>query len=72
VPDPLNRETSLHSHLAIGNLLSDLDGNEIAIAQGDPRTPVQVFNLNAGLSDPAASVQAPSDMETVTAVGTTY
>jgi hypothetical protein len=72
VPDPLNRATSLLGHLAIGNLLPDVDGDEIAVAQGDPRIPVQVFNLNTGLNGPAASVQAPDDMDTVTAVATTY
>ena len=72
VPDPLDRATTLHSYLAIGNLLPDLDGNEIAVAQGDPRIPVQIFNLNTGLDDPAASVQPPSEVDTVTAVATTY
>ena len=72
VPDPLHRATSLHGHLAIGNLLPELDGNEIAVAQGDPRIPVEIFNLNAGLNDPAGSVQPASDMDTVTALATTY
>jgi hypothetical protein len=72
VPDPLTRSTTLHSHLAIGDLLPDLDGNEIAIAQEDSQIPVQVFNLDANRDEPTAAVQAAAAMEAVTAIATTY
>lgn len=72
VPDSLNRSTTLHGHLAIGNLLPELEGNEIALAQGDSRIPVQVFNLDADRNQPSAAVQPPADVETVTAIATTY
>ena len=72
VPDPLQRNTTLHGHLAIGNLLSGLDGNEIAIAQGDPRIPVQIFNLDVDRNHAAAAVQPSGAMEAVMSIATTY
>jgi hypothetical protein len=72
IPDPLGRSTSLHGHLAIGNLLPEFPGNEIALAQSDSQIPVQVFNLDADPDHPTAAVQAPPDMQAVTAIDTTY
>jgi hypothetical protein len=69
VPDPLHRTTSLHQHLAIGELIPELPGNEIAVAQIDPHVPVQVFHLDengAGLIDElAANAAAAATTETV-------
>ena len=71
VPDPLSRTAILHGQLATGNLLPDLDGNEIALAQGDSSIPVQVFNFNADRNHQAATLQLPAEMEAVTAIATT-
>jgi len=71
VPDPLSRTAILHGQLAIGNLLPDLDGNEIAVAQGDSSAPIQVFNFNADRNRQAATLPLPADMEAVTAIATT-
>jgi hypothetical protein len=48
IPDPLHRTTSLGRLLAVGNLLPDLTGNEVVVAQTDSRVPIQVFQVNAG------------------------
>jgi hypothetical protein len=70
VPDPRSRTAVLQGQLAIGNLLPELDGNEIAVAQGDSNIPVQVFNFNADRNHQAATLQLPADMEAVTAIAT--
>jgi hypothetical protein len=72
VPDPLSRTAILHGQLAIGNLLPELDGNEIAVAHGASSAPVQVFNFNADRNHQAATLQLPADMEAVTAIATTH
>ena len=71
VPNPLSRTAMQHGQLAIGNLLPELDGNEIAVAQADSSVPVQVFNFNADRNHQAAALQLPADMEAVTAIATT-
>lgn len=48
IPDPLHRTTSLGRLLAVGNLLPDLAGNQVVVAQTDSRVPIQVFQVNAG------------------------
>jgi hypothetical protein len=48
IPDPLHRSTSLGRLLAVGNLLPDLTGNQVVVAQTDSRVPIQVFQVNAG------------------------
>lgn len=68
----LGRSTSLHSHLAIGDLLPELEGNEIAVAQGDPGMPVQVLNLDADHSNPVATVYPPAKTETITALAAAH
>lgn len=45
VPDPYHRTTSLRQHLAVGALLPDFPGYQLALAQSDPSFPVQVFVL---------------------------
>lgn len=45
IPDLYHRKTSLPQQLAIGALIPDLPGNQVAVAQGDPTFPVQVFSL---------------------------
>jgi hypothetical protein len=45
VPDPAQRLSSLRQHLAIGALIPDLPGNQVAVAQPDLNFPVQVFSL---------------------------
>lgn len=72
VPDPLSRTALLHGQLAIGNLLPELDGNEIALAQGDSSIPVQVFNFSTDRRHQAATLQLPADMDAVTAITTTH
>lgn len=72
VPDPFDRSTTLRGHLAIGNLLPDFRGNEIAIAQADPRIPVQVFNLDADGNAPVATVQLSAGMDAVTSIAATH
>jgi hypothetical protein len=52
LPDPYHRTTSLRQHLAVGALLPDFPGNQVAVAQSDPNFPVQVFSL-AGDEAPA-------------------
>jgi len=46
LPDPLNRTTSLRQHLAIGDLIPELPGDEVAVAQIDQQLPVQVFHVD--------------------------
>jgi hypothetical protein len=46
VPDPRHRTTSLAQHLAVGVLMPDMLGDEIAVAQNDPSFPVEVFHLD--------------------------
>ena len=45
VPDPYHRSTSLRQRLAVGALIPDLAGNQVAVAQSDLNFPVQVFAL---------------------------
>jgi hypothetical protein len=45
LPDPYHRSTSLGQHLAVGALIPDLAGNQVAVAQSDLNFPVQVFAL---------------------------
>ena len=45
VPDPYHRSTSLRQHLAVGALIPDIAGNQVAVAQSDLSFPVQVFSL---------------------------
>jgi len=45
VPDPYHRTTSLRQHLAVGALIPDFPGYQLALAQSDPSFPVQVFVL---------------------------
>ena len=71
VPDPLSRTAILHGQFAIGNLLPELDGNEIAVAQGNSKAPIQVFNFNADRNHQVATLQPPAEMEAVTAIATT-
>jgi hypothetical protein len=56
IPDPLHRSTSLDRLLAVGNLLPDLAGNQVVVAQTDSRVPIQVFQVNAGNADLLTSV----------------
>lgn len=46
VRDDLPRLSTLQEHVAIGNLLPGLSGAELAVAQPDPRLPLQIFHLS--------------------------
>ncbi|MFQ5666134.1 MAG: hypothetical protein ACE5I7_06835, partial [Candidatus Binatia bacterium] len=61
MPDPLGRATSLHQHLAIGDLLPEMPGNEVAVAQADAYFPVQVFHLDKDGATLADEVDATSN-----------
>jgi hypothetical protein len=45
LPDPYHRTTSLRQHLAVGALIPDFPGKQVAVAQSDLNFPVQVFSL---------------------------
>jgi len=68
LPDPWQRGTALRQHLAIGELLPDLPGNEIVVAQSDPRLPVEVFNMNMGTAGWRTTLPGPGGEGSVTAV----
>jgi len=69
LPDPGHRGTSLRQHLAVGELLPDLPGNEIVVAQGEPHLPVEVFNMNMGTAQWRTAFPGPGGEGSVTAVG---
>ena len=58
VPDPYHRTTSLPQLLAVGALLSDFPGYQLALAQSDPSFPVQLFSLNADGTSVAEDLSA--------------
>jgi hypothetical protein len=43
VPDPRHRTTSLPRQLAVGSLLLDMPGDQLAVVQPDPGFPLQMF-----------------------------
>jgi len=46
VPDPRHRATSLPRQLAVGSLLLDMPGDQLAVVQSDPGFPLQIFYCN--------------------------
>jgi hypothetical protein len=68
LPDPWQRATSLRQHLAVGELLPELPGNEIVVAQSDPRLPVEVFNMNMATAQWRTTLPGPGGEGSVTAV----
>jgi hypothetical protein len=65
LPDPRQRTTSLGEHLTVGDLVPDLPGNEVAVAQSDPAFPVQVFRLDAAGAELIAELDSASGSRAV-------
>jgi hypothetical protein len=61
LPDPLGRATSLRGHLTVGDLVAELPGNEIAVAQSDPTFPVQIFHLDVDNAELIAELDNAAD-----------
>jgi hypothetical protein len=68
IPDPLPRTSTLQRYLAIGDLLPDFSGNEIAVAQPDAGLPVQIFHLSESGALLTNEIQ-PADLNGESAVG---
>ena len=68
LPDPLHRPTSLWGHLAVGDVLPGVLGNEIVVAHSDPSGPLEVLNLNVASEPWWASLDGPGGTDPVTGV----
>jgi len=59
IRNSVQRATTLQQQIAIGALLPELPGDQIAIAQSDPDLPVQVFTLRGRHSQLVDSIVLP-------------
>jgi hypothetical protein len=65
----VHRTTSLPRQLTVGALMPGLPGNQIAVAQSDPRLPIEVFVVRQGRSHLLDSIPMPpaeGEVESVT------
>jgi hypothetical protein len=67
LPNPLQRASALSRFLAIGDLIPNLGGLEVAVAQPDTTVPVQVYHLTAQGAQQVATVN-PHGMGTISAI----
>jgi len=67
LPDSPARQTTLARHLAIGDLVANLPGNEVAVAQPGARV-VEVFHLDEHGANRCATVDTSDLTETIGAI----